>query len=324
MQPLENDLIDDIRASSRLVVRKLGFMQPTLAATDYPPSAVHALMEIGMRGSMTAGDATAFLALEKSSVSRLLRKLVDAGELVESNRAADARIEDLRLTAKGRRTRAAIEKFGRAQVSGALGALDAPAQEAVRVGLATYADALAGSGGTPPSEAAAARIAEGYRPGVIGRVTEMHLAFYERHCGFGQVFESQVAAGLAEFAGRLTSPLNGLWTAARSGRIVGSVAIDGEPGRHGKGTGAQLRWFIVDTGLRGVGVGAALLKEALDFCDRVGHAEVRLWTFKGLDAARKLYERNGFVLAEEHQGTQWGAPVMEQLFVRSSPAARAS
>lgn len=40
-------LVDDIRAASRQMVRELGFMQATLAATDYPPSAVHAILEIG-------------------------------------------------------------------------------------------------------------------------------------------------------------------------------------------------------------------------------------------------------------------------------------
>ena len=35
----ELSLIDDIRAASRLMVRELGFMDATVAASDYPPSA---------------------------------------------------------------------------------------------------------------------------------------------------------------------------------------------------------------------------------------------------------------------------------------------
>ena len=42
-------LVDAIRAASRQMVRELGFLQTTLAATDYPPSAVHTLIEIGAR-----------------------------------------------------------------------------------------------------------------------------------------------------------------------------------------------------------------------------------------------------------------------------------
>jgi hypothetical protein len=40
-----------------------------------------------------------------------------------------------------------------------------------------------------------------------------------------------------------------------------------------------------------------------------------LWTFAGLDAARHLYEKFGFRLAQEQIGEQWGAKVNEQKFV---------
>ena len=36
-------LVSEIRVASRLMVRELGFMNTTLAATDYSPSAVHTL-----------------------------------------------------------------------------------------------------------------------------------------------------------------------------------------------------------------------------------------------------------------------------------------
>ncbi|MEO6680028.1 MAG: MarR family transcriptional regulator, partial [Pseudomonas sp.] len=35
---IDSDLINLVRSASRLMVRELGFMQATLAATDYPPS----------------------------------------------------------------------------------------------------------------------------------------------------------------------------------------------------------------------------------------------------------------------------------------------
>ena len=106
-------LIDDIRAASRQMVRELGFMDATLAATDYPPSAVHAILEIGIRGPMTAMHLGDVLHLEKSSVSRMVRKLIENGELKETVDLDDARIKPLSLTAKGRRTLSALHAFGR-------------------------------------------------------------------------------------------------------------------------------------------------------------------------------------------------------------------
>jgi DNA-binding MarR family transcriptional regulator len=135
-------LIDDIRAASRQMVRELGFLEATVAATDHPPSAVHAILEIGIRGPMTAGQLADVLHLEKSSVSRLVRKLIESSELKELTDADDARIKPLSLTAKGHRTLAALHAFGRRQVSGALVRLTDAERRTVRDGLTLYARAL--------------------------------------------------------------------------------------------------------------------------------------------------------------------------------------
>ncbi len=159
-------------------------------------------------------------------------------------------------------------------------------------------------------------VREGYTPSLIGRVVEMHALFYSHLVGFGAVFESKVAAGLADFVLRLERPGNAIWHLDQGGSIVGSVAIDGED----LGTGiAHLRWFIIDDVVRGGGFGEILLGRALTFCDNHGFERVHLSTFKGLDAARRLYERHGFVLTSECQGDQWGKAVLEQTFDRNRP-----
>ena len=147
----DRHLIDDIRAASRQMVRELGFMEATLAATDYPPSAVHAILEIGIRGPMTAGQLAAVLHLEKSSVSRMVRKLIARGELKETPDAGDARAKPLALTPRGRRTLTALHDFGRRQVAGALAQLSQAEQRTVREGLVLYARALRASASTGSS-----------------------------------------------------------------------------------------------------------------------------------------------------------------------------
>src|SRR5262249_53073177 len=124
------------------MVRELGFMEATVAATDYPPSAVHTILEIGIRGPMTAMQLGDVLHLEKSSISRLVRKLIENGELNETVDRDDGRIKPLSLTAKGRRTLAALHEFGRHQVTGALAPLSKAEQRIVRDGLMLYARAL--------------------------------------------------------------------------------------------------------------------------------------------------------------------------------------
>lgn len=318
-------LVEEIRAASRTMVRELGFMGGgDFAGTDLSPSAVHALIEIE-KGGVTARDLGARLRLEKSSVSRMLRKLVESRNVKEEAGEDDGRVKILSLTASGKKQVAAIHVFARAQVTDALGRLKPDQGRAVLEGLRLYTNALDTDAVVPQADARTAtppiEIVAGYRPGLIARVTQMHALYYAREAGFGQRFESVVASGLADFCGRLATPCNAIWAAIQDGQIIGSIAIDGEDlnKKDLSNSIAHLRWFIVDDGVRGGGVGRKLLAAALAFVDEKAFAETHLWTFSGLSAARRLYETHGFVCAEEWSGSQWGKEVLEQRFVRPRP-----
>ena len=160
------------------------------------------------------------------------------------------------------------------------------------------------------------QIAKGYIPGSLGRVAELHGAYYHRHWGFGLFFEAKVATELSEFLTRYDGSRDGFWTASADGRVEGSIAIDG---LHAESEGAHLRWFILSDALRGKGAGNRLIDAAVAFCRRKGYKGIYLWTFEGLNPARHLYEKVGFKLTEERKGTRWGAEVNEQLFQCSLP-----
>ncbi len=151
----------------------------------------------------------------------------------------------------------------------------------------------------------------GYIPGAIGRVAELHGTFYHKHWGFDLFFESKVAIELSEFLRRLNEGLDGFWVARNEEKIVGAIAIDGI--NHDR-KGAHLRWFIVAPENQGQGIGKMLINEAIEFCKEKKFPRVYLWTFAGLDPARHLYEKFGFRLCEELEGSQWGRTVTEQRF----------
>lgn len=154
-------------------------------------------------------------------------------------------------------------------------------------------------------------IVRGYIPGAIGRVAELHGTYYAEQWGFGSYFEGKVASALSEFLGRYDERRDGFWTVTLAGRIEGSIAIDGI---QAEDKAAHLRWFIMSDALRGKGMGNQLMETAIDFCRDRSYGKVYLWTFAGLDAARHLYEKIGFELVEEFNGTQWGTEVTEQRF----------
>ncbi len=151
----------------------------------------------------------------------------------------------------------------------------------------------------------------GYRPGVAGAITEAHAVYYHEHWGFDIRFETQVGRELSEFLRDFTAGKDFFRTARVGGLFAGSVAIDG---KQAASEGARLRWFIVAPPFQGRGIGRRLLRDAVGFCRESGYRRVHLWTFRGLDTARRLYESEGFRLTREHAANPWGRDIIEQRF----------
>jgi len=315
MHPVTSPLVAQVRVASRDLVRQFGLMGQGVAGTDLSLSAVHAIIEIGRADTLSSKQLCARLLLEKSTVSRLVKSLVARGEISEVRSEDDLRMKHLHLTRKGKRTLFDIDHFAEVQVSSALGGLDDRSRQGILRGLQDYSQALKASsaGNDDAASLDRVKIEAGYEPTIIGRIIVMLHSHMNRHYGFGSGFESRIAGDLAEFMTRLDSPSNEIWRADSAGNIVGSISIDGEDLDDGL---AHLRWFVVSDEIRGAGIGNLLLARALEFCDQRGYRETHLWTVKGLDAARKLYQNHGFELAEEYYGDQWGSEVLEQKFVR--------
>lgn len=69
----------------------------------------------------------------------------------------------------------------------------------------------------------------GYMPGCIGRIVQLHAAYYQPLVGFGLPFESRVARELSAFCERLDPTKDGLWLCmdADTNTVHGAIAIDG-------------------------------------------------------------------------------------------------
>jgi len=141
----------------------------------------------------------------------------------------------------------------------------------------------------------------GYVPGALGRITELHGTYYAAHWDLGLYFEAKVATELAAFLSRFDPAHDGAWFVQVQGTIVGGIFMDGSDA---DGLGARLRWFILDPAYQGLGLGNRLMTEAITFCQRKSFKRIYLTTFAGLDAARHLYEKFGFKLCHEENGSQ--------------------
>lgn len=145
----------------------------------------------------------------------------------------------------------------------------------------------------------------GFEPGAVERIIALHMDYYGPHWLFGDAFRKYLQEGLSEFTSRLNPERDLFLIAKRKGEIVGSVCIDGSAAED-----AQLRWFILDQSMHGKGIGNGLMERAMAFVREAGHRHVYLFTFQGLDAACRLYEKNGFRLTETLPADNtYGTPV---------------
>ena len=86
----------------------------------------------------------------------------------------------------------------------------------------------------------------------------------------------------------------GFWVADLDGAVVGTVAI-----RPKEGTTCELKRLYVKKDARGHGVGRALYAHAEAFARSAGYDRIWLDSSRKFVEARRLYEKNGFVLLEE-------------------------
>jgi len=142
-------------------------------------------------------------------------------------------------------------------------------------------------------------------------VTQLHADYYSQAWGFGDFFSRKVADDMAAFLARYDADVDRIWSVVAQGRICGSLTIDGSDSAD---NAAHLRWFITSNDVRGHGIGRRLMHEAMTFCTDRAFSTVYLTTFRGLDPARHLYEKFGFVLVNEQTDTTWGSAVLEQRF----------
>jgi peptidyl-dipeptidase Dcp len=130
-------------------------------------------------------------------------------------------------------------------------------------------------------------------PGDLGYVIYMHGDLYRKEYNYGLHFESYVAAGIHEFYESMARSRSRAWVCERQGKIVGFLAL------MDRGEQAQLRYFILDPSVRGIGLGKKLMELYMEYLAASGFKRSYLLTTKELPAAAHLYMSAGFRLKEE-------------------------
>jgi GNAT superfamily N-acetyltransferase len=152
-----------------------------------------------------------------------------------------------------------------------------------------------------------------HRPGDMGWVIERHGFLYWQEYGWDERFEALVARIAADFIDQLEPERERCWIAEHAGERVGCVFLvrDREQPDRAMPT-ARLRLLLVEPSARGLGLGQMLVGECTRFARAAGYRRIVLWTNSVLDAARHIYEQEGYRLIAEKPYTDFGKQLISQ------------
>jgi DNA-binding MarR family transcriptional regulator/N-acetylglutamate synthase-like GNAT family acetyltransferase len=288
--------IEAVRRFNRFYTRRIGVLQEGLLDSPWSLTEVRVMYEVAHRPGVAAAELATDLGLDRGYLSRILRRFEDEGLLARETATTDARRRHLRLTAKGKRAFAPLDKRSRQQVDALLGPLDDDGRQRLLSALQTVERALA-----PATPSKAEAILRGHRPGDIGWVVQRHGELYFREYGYDERFEALVAGIVAHFVERFDPSRERCWIAELDGERVGSIFLVAQ-----SKTIAKLRLLLVEPAARGLGLGRRLVTECIAFAREAGYRKVVLWTQGELDAARHLYAEAGFHKTGESRHDSFG------------------
>lgn len=291
--------VAEIRKFNRFYTNITGLVNRTILESPYSLAEARILLEIDNALTCTARDLTKTLHIDPGYLSRILRRFKKEG-LIETKRSTiDGRSQTIIITEKGRATFRELSRTSSQQMIKLLEQIPPGLQHLLVNHMSAIQNMLSNQTDTSIT-------IRNYQPGDIGYIAYRHGVLYAKEYELlDQVFEKYVLQSLVNF---LEDPSGGeIWVAECCGTIAGFIGVVKV-----SETTAQLRWFLIEPEFRGSGLGRKLVTTVMEYCKNHGYDHILLWTFKGLDAARHLYEQFGFTLTEEKDNNTWKTQLIEQ------------
>jgi DNA-binding MarR family transcriptional regulator/GNAT superfamily N-acetyltransferase len=295
--------IEDVRRFNRFFTRRIGVLREGLLHSPYSLTEARILFEIAHRElALTASDLSRELGLDPGYLSRILAGLEQQGLVEKVRSETDGRRRLLSLTSAGKDAFSLLDTRSREEVGEMLGDLSERNQLRLLEAMRTIEGIL--SKGFKFSEPF---ILRPHEPGDLGWVVHRHGVLYAQEYGWDERFEALVAQIVADFANNYDPAKERCWIAEIGGGIVGCVFLV-----RASDTVAKLRLLLVEPEARGLGLGTRLVEECIRFARSRGYRTLTLWTNSVLDAARYIYEGQGFKLVEEEEHHSFGHDLVGQ------------
>jgi DNA-binding MarR family transcriptional regulator/GNAT superfamily N-acetyltransferase len=265
-----------LRSFNRTVSQRIGALNDRFLDRGRPLGEARLIYEIGHDGAELRA-LRARLELDSGYASRLLRSLERQGLVKGEAAAGDGRVRRVRLTAKGRREVAELDRRADAVARSVLAPLSA-AQQARLIAAMSEVERL--------MRASAVRIAAEPADGADARWC-VDQYFRELGRRFDAGFDP--ARSISADAHELTPPAGVFLIARLGGRPIGCGALKAKERRIGD---VKRMWVAAEA--RGLGIGRRLLAALEAEARQRGLETLRLETNRSLVEAQALYRRAGY------------------------------
>jgi DNA-binding MarR family transcriptional regulator/GNAT superfamily N-acetyltransferase len=300
--PRTDQQVAAVREFNRFYTNVLGLLREGLLDTPYTLTEARVIFELARSDSTEVAALRASLDIDAGYLSRILARFEADGLVTKQRLGSDRRRQVIGLTEQGRSAFMMLEGRASGQIASLL-AGRAPADRRRLTGaMADIRQIIDGS--APRAREFTLRAPE---PGDLGWIVQANGVLYAREYGWDATYEALVARIVADFAAEHDPERERAWIATVDGRPAGCVLCVREDDAT-----ARLRLLLVEPWARGMGIGERLVSDCIAFARAAGYSELVLWTNDILVAARRIYERAGFVLVEEERHHSFGHDLVGQ------------
>ena len=289
-----------LRRFNRFYAKAIDSMEGQLLK-GFSEAEMHILYELAYKPQSTAKQLAATLSMDPGYLSRTLASMVKRKLITRSPSETDARHQPISLTKQGIATFKKLDALANERIGAVLKQLT-PARRRRLVSAMQQVTKVMDSRG----EASPPFIFRPPKPGDLGWIVYRHGTVIAEEFGWDEHFEGLIAEIVGEFVKNYDATSDRGIIAEHDGEIAGSVFLV-----RADATSAKLRVLYVEPHMRGHGLGRKLVEKAVREAKKIGYAKVTLWTTRGLDSARKIYENAGFRLVDETPNTEFSSTRLE-------------
>ncbi|WP_152362647.1 bifunctional helix-turn-helix transcriptional regulator/GNAT family N-acetyltransferase [Microlunatus speluncae] len=302
MSKVDSVVVDRIRSFNRFYTKIIGVLDEGLVGSPYNLTEARVLYELATTtDGLDIADLRTRLGLDPGYTTRILDRFTESGLVTRQRSEQDRRRQTITLTGAGRTVQTALNRRTERGITRLLEPLTGSDRARLVTAMGTVR-ALLGRG---PERRVELRAAQ---PGDLGWIVERNAMLYADEYGWDATYEALVAKIVADFAQDHDPARERVWIAEVDGERAGAVfCVRGDDADT-----AKLRLLLTEPWARGLGLGTRLVDACIAFARAAGYSRLVLWTNDILAAARRIYQRAGFVLIDEESHHSFGTDLTGQ------------